>query len=443
MHRPQGFAAFTIIWLGQIVSAVGTRMTAFALGLWVWEQSGHVSDVALLSFCSFAATVVFSPIAGSLIDRWNRRLTIVMSDLGSLAATVGLLLLFLSSTVHPWMLYVTSIVTGAFLAFQYPAYAAAITQMMQRGHFPRANAMMSLVRSLPAVAAPTLAALLLSVTDIKVIVAVDAASYVFALATVFLVAVPQNERSTSHTERPSMWRDSAFGFRYILRRPPLLGLLGLSFAVGLTAAVTWTVMIPFVLSETGNSTAQAGVVQTVGAVGGVLGGLLVGALGGRADKMKLVLGGVIGLGLLGRVVFALGDSVLIWSLSLLVGWGAIPLIDGYTQSIWQEKVDRPVQGRVFAAQQFVENLSMPLALGLSGLLADHFFVPGMKKGGNLTAYFSGLVGTGPAAGMALMCVLGGGLLVAIGVVGYLVPLIRKVEVIMPVPEEHVEAVDVA
>jgi MFS transporter, DHA3 family, macrolide efflux protein len=443
MHRPQGFGAFSIIWLGQIVSAVGTRMTAFALGLWVWQESGRVSDVALLSFCSFAATVVFSPVAGPLIDRWNRRLTIVMSDVGSLGATGALLLLFLTTSVHPWMLYAVATVTGAFLAFQYPAYAAAITQMMKSGHFPRANAMMSLVRSLPAVAAPTLAALLLAVTDVDVIVAVDAASYLFALATVFVVAVPPNERKEGPVERPGMWRDSVFGFHYILRRPPLVGLLGLSFAVGLTAAVTWTVMIPFVLSETGNSSAQAGVVQTVGAVGGVLGGLLVGALGGRDDKMKFVLGGVICLGLLGRVVFALGDSVVVWSLSLLVGWGAIPVIDGYTQSIWQEKVDKEAQGRVFAAQQFVENLSMPLALGLSGVLADHLFVPGMKQGGDLTPYFRGLVGTGPGAGMALMCVLGGGLLVAIGLAGYLLPLIRRVESLMPASEEHAEPVEAA
>ncbi|MER6459060.1 MFS transporter [Streptomyces sp. NPDC001288] len=443
MRRPQGFGAFSIIWLGQIVSAVGTRMTAFALGLWVWEESGRVSDVALLSFCSFAATVVFSPIAGPLIDRLNRRLTIVMSDLGSLAATGALLVLFLTTTVHPWMLYATAVVTGAFLAFQYPAYAAAITQMMKRGHFPRANAMMSLVRSLPAVAAPTLAALLLAVTDIKVIVAVDAVSYLFALATVFVVAIPQNERREESAARPSMWRDSLFGFRYILRRPPLVSLLGLSFVVGLTAAVTWTVMIPFILAETGNSSAQAGLVQTVGAVGGVLGGVLVGALGGRDDKMKYVLGGVIGLGLLGRVVFAFGDSVLVWSLSLLVGWGAIPVIDGYTQSIWQEKVDKDAQGRVFAAQQFVENLSMPLALGMSGLLADHFFVPGMKEGGDLTGWFGGLVGTGPGAGMALMCVLGGAVLVLIGLLGYLVPLIRRVEVLMPASEEPAEAMEAA
>src|SRR5580692_4688161 len=130
MRKPEGFRAFVTIWLGQIVSAVGTRMTAFALGLFIWERTGQVTAFAILSFCSYAATVVFSPLAGALVDRWNRRLTIVMSDLGSLAATSGMLVLFSVTTVHIWMLYIVATLTGAFLAFQYPVYSATISQMM-------------------------------------------------------------------------------------------------------------------------------------------------------------------------------------------------------------------------------------------------------------------------------------------------------------------------
>jgi MFS transporter, DHA3 family, macrolide efflux protein len=434
MNRPRGFAAFTTIWVGQIVSAVGTRMTAFALGLWVWQRTGRVSDIALLSFCSFAATVLFSPVAGALVDRWSRRLTIVLSDLGSLVTTTGLLVVYVTTPVHPWMLYTAATLTGSFLAFQYPAYSAAITQMMARGHFPRANAMMSLVRTLPGVAAPMLAASLLAVLDIKAILALDAATYVVALGTVFTVAIPRT-RYGSRTERSRVWRDSLLGFGYIARRPPLVGLVTLSFVVSLIAAVTWTVMVPMVLAKTGNSAAQAGLVQSVGAFGGVLGGLLVGAAGNRDDKMRHVLGAVVLLGLFGRILFGLGDSVVFWSLALFVGWGAIPVIDGYSQSIWQEKVERDVQGRVFAAQIFVENLSLPLALALAGLLADHYFVPEMKPGGSLAPYFRHLVGTGPGAGMAVLCLIGGVLTVLVGAVGYLIPLVRRVETLMPTQDD--------
>lgn len=427
MKRPEGFAAFGVIWLGQIVSAVGTRMTAFALGLWLWQQTGSVLQLSMLAFCSFGATILVSPVAGALVDRWNRRLTINLSDLGAVVATGGLLLAFLTSAAHTWELYVVSALTGTFLAFQFPAYASTITQMVQRGHYPRANAMMSMVRTIPGVAAPALAATLLTLVDIKAILLIDTLSYLVAIGTVFLVALPPSPAKEAGTAPAGMWQDSLFGFRYIARRPPLVATLGLSFVVGLVAAVTYAVMLPLVLAMTGDSAAKAGIVQSVGAAGGVLGGLLVAALGGRRDPMRYVLLSVICLGVFGRTLFGLGDNVLVWSFSLLVGWGVIPVIDGYIQSIWQETVEPEVQGRVFAAQQFVENLSLPVALIGSGLLADHVFEPAMRPGGALAGAFGGLVGTGPGSGMALMCVFGGGILLLIGLAGFALPLVRHPE----------------
>src|SRR6266566_7287974 len=242
--------ALPILWSGQIASAIGTRMTAFALGIWIWDHTGRVLEFALLEFCSFGATVIFSPVAGALVDRWNRRLTIILSDLGSLAATGVLLLLYTVTSVGVVELYVVSTVTGAFLAFQYPAYSATITLMLERGHYPRANAMMSLVRNLPYVAAPALAALLLTFTGIKAILAIDTLSYALAIGTVFLVAIPKAPGQDG-TVAASMWRDSLYGFQYIVRRRPLLALLSFSFLVSLIAAITWTVMVPMVLADTG------------------------------------------------------------------------------------------------------------------------------------------------------------------------------------------------
>src|SRR5918911_1145893 len=125
-RRPTGIAAFTVLWLGQVLSTVGTRMTNFVLGIWVWQRTGQASDLALLIFSAFAATVLASPVAGSFVDRWNRRVTIMLSDLGSAAATLVTLVLFLTGTVELWQLVVVNAVTGAFLAFQGPAYGAAI-----------------------------------------------------------------------------------------------------------------------------------------------------------------------------------------------------------------------------------------------------------------------------------------------------------------------------
>lgn len=429
-RRPSGFLAFTVIWFGQLLSTLGTRMTNFALGIYVWQQTGRASDLALLTFCSFLATVVFSPIAGSLIDRWNRRLTIVLSDIGSAVATGLILVLFLTGHQAVWQLYLVNILTGTFLAFQGPAYASMISVMMPKGHYPRANAMLSLAQSVPAIFAPSLAAVLLSVVDIRLVLLVDVLSYLVAIGSVFLVAIPPRPK-TDKAERESMWRDSVFGFRYILRRPGLLGLEAILFAINLFAAMGWILLTPMILSRTANSSTDAGLVLSLGAIGGVLGGLLIGFLPATNKKILRMLLGIVVFSVFGRVLLGLGHSLLIWSIAWSVAWLCIPFIDGYGQAIWQEKVETSVQGRVFAARNLLDNLAMPIALGAAGPLADFVLEPAMRRGGSLAGVFGGLVGTGPGAGMALICVFTGLIGVAVAVAGFVSPTVRNIETLLP------------
>jgi len=147
---------FSVLWAGQVLSAVGTRMTNFALGIWVWQQTHRASDLALLTLVAYGATVLCSPLAGSVVDRLQRRWTLIISDLGSAMSTVAALALFLRGTPSLWQLLVVNALTGGFLAFQLPAYAAAITAMTAKDQYTRANGMLSLARSLPAIFAPAL-----------------------------------------------------------------------------------------------------------------------------------------------------------------------------------------------------------------------------------------------------------------------------------------------
>lgn len=417
-----------------MLSAIGTRMTNFAVGIWVWVHTGSATDMALLMFTAFAATIVCSPVAGSLVDRWSRRLTIMLSDIASAVITAGLLALYMTDSVHLWQLYAVNALTGAFLAFQAPAYRATITTMIEKGHYVRANAMMGLVIAVPDVFAPVIAAGVLAASSINGVLLIDTLSYLVAIAMVFLVQIPAvPERGAD--DRPDFWRDMAGGFRYIARRPPLLGLLGIMFVVSFLAAFGWVLLAPMVLASTHNSAASLGVVLTIGAIGGSLGGIALTLLPPTRDKMLRMLVAILVLGLLGRVLFGVGHSVAIWAVSLFFGWISIPFIDGYNQAIWQEKVPAALQGRVFAAGQVAENLALPIALGLAGPLADHYFQPAMRPGGSLVHAFGPIVGTGPGAGIAVMFLLSGVLGVVVGLVGFALPAIRRVESLLPDQDE--------
>lgn len=429
-QRPSGFLGFTVIWSGQLLSTLGTRMTNFALSIFIWQQTGEVSDLALMTFCAFLSTVVVSPLAGALIDRWNRRLIIVLSDAGSAVTTVAILVLFATGSVDVWHLYLVNIATGAFLAFQVPAYASTISLMMEKASYPRANAMMSLAQSVPGIFAPSAAVALLAVTDIELILVLDSLTYVVAVATVFLAAIPDNPGSGGE-KKQGMWRDALFGFRYVFARPGLVGLQGVTFSIILLGVMGWVLVVPMVMARTGDDETMVGVVQSVGAVGGVLGGVLVSVLRPTTQKMLRLLMAIAAFSVLGRILLGLGDSVVVWSIAWACAWGCIPIVMSYAGAIWQEKVEPAVQGRVFATRNLIETLATPIALGTAGPLADHVFEPAMRPGGVLAGPFGGLVGTEAGSGMALLLVLTGLLGIAVAAAGYLIPLVRHVETLLP------------
>lgn len=249
MPKPSGFGAFTIMWVGQLLSALGTRMTNFALSIWVWQHTGSATSMALMMFCGFGSTVLFSPLAGRFVDRWPRKLSILVSDAGSFVTTFALLGLFLTGSTELWHLYVVNAVTGALLAMEGPAYAATISVMMDKGRFLRANAMMWSVKTFPVIFAPAFAAALLGFTGLNLILFLDGLTYLVAIVAVLAVHIPPVPGQ--NREKSTFWQDCAFGFRYILDRPPLLGMQVVLFAISLLAALAWALLVPLVLARTG------------------------------------------------------------------------------------------------------------------------------------------------------------------------------------------------
>jgi len=127
-RRPTGMKGFTIIWIGQLVSLLGTGMTQFALTIWAWEKTGVATTLALVGFSFVLPYILASPFAGALVDRWDRKLVMMLSDIASGISTLAVLLL--SGRLEVWHLYITSAFSGAFQAFQFPAFSAAVTLML-------------------------------------------------------------------------------------------------------------------------------------------------------------------------------------------------------------------------------------------------------------------------------------------------------------------------
>jgi DHA3 family macrolide efflux protein-like MFS transporter len=433
--------AFSIIWIGQVVSLLGTAMSQFGLTLWAYEVTGKATPLALVGFFFVAPQVALSPFVGVLVDRSNRKLMMMLSDLAAAATTVIILTLYTTDNLQIWHLYGSAAISGIFQGFQWPAYSAAISLMLPKEQYARANGMLAMAGNASAVFAPLLAGALIGPVGLTGILGIDLVSAAVAIGTLLFVQVPQPARTEAGREgEGSFLKETAYGFRYILARPSLLGLQAVFMTGNFFSSLSFAVMAPMILARSGNDELVFGSVQSAGAIGGVVGGLAMAVWGGPKRRVHGVLLGWACASLLGQMVLGLGRGLPVWAAGLFLAGFFSPIIDGSNQAIWQAKVAPDVQGRVFSARMFIAWLVMPLGQLLAGPLADQVFEPGMAAGGDLTPAFGWLVGSGAGVGMALMFVFSGVLAGMVGLGGYLVPAVYNAEDLLP---DHDAAVAVA
>jgi DHA3 family macrolide efflux protein-like MFS transporter len=424
--------AFSIIWVGQIVSLLGTAMSQFALTLWTYEVTGKATPLALVGFFFVTPMVVLGPFVGVLVDRSNRKLMMMLSDLAAALVTVSVLILYATGKLQIWHLYATAAVSGIFQGFQWPAYSAAITLMLPQEQYARANGMLMLAGNASGVFAPLLAGALLGPMGLVGVLSIDLISAAIAIGALLLVHVPQPSRTKAGREgEGSFIREAAYGFRYIFARPSLLGLQTVFLAGNFFLNLAFAVFAPMILGRTGNNELILGSVQSAGAIGGVIGGLAMSVWGGSRRRVHGVLVGWFCIGLLGQIVLGLGQTLPVWAIGMFLMTFFSPIIDGSNQAIWQAKVAPDVQGRVFTARMFIAWLVSPVSQLLAGPLADQVLEPMMAKGGSLAPAFGWLVGTGIGAGIALLFVVTGLLTALAGLSGYLIPVVRNAEDILP------------
>src|SRR4030065_802558 len=221
--RPTGMFGFSIVWFGQIISLLGTSMTGFAMTIWAYEKTNAATALAMVGFFFVAPMLIASPFAGAIVDRSNRKMMMMISDIASGIATIVLLSLYSSGHLEIWHLFITSAFQGVFQSFQWPAYSAAISTMIPKEQYGRANGMLSLADTASNIFAPILAGALLGIIGFSGILLIDIATFVIAIGALLLVHIPQPKITEEGRQaQGSIFKEALYGFRYILMRPPLL-----------------------------------------------------------------------------------------------------------------------------------------------------------------------------------------------------------------------------
>ncbi|WKZ41096.1 MAG: MFS transporter [Anaerolineales bacterium] len=425
---PKDMKTFFIIWGGQLVSMLGSGLTNFALGVWLYDQTKQATPFAITVLLGSLPRILLLPFAGSLADRFNRRLIMILADTFTAVFTLIIFILLGAGNLQLWHIYIIAAMMSVFSAFQEPAYSASIAMIVPKEKLGSANGMVQMGQAITSVLIPVLAGALFVFIGFMGIIIIDFVTFFFAVGALLFVRIPQPERAAEHKDK-NVWQDMAFGWNYLRERTGLFGLLLYYAMVNFLLNWSAVLLIPMVLSR---FTADVlGIIQTILGVGMLAGSIVMSAWGGAKRRIPAAIGFIV-LAVTGFIIAGMTPNPYLIGVGAFVLMFFVPLASGNSQVVFQTKVARDVQGRVFSVRSAISQSMMPLAFLTAGPLADRFFEPLMSEGGALASTFIGQwLGTGAGRGIGLMFIISGVVAIVTSVLVYANPRIRNVENELP------------
>ncbi|WP_345496526.1 non-ribosomal peptide synthetase/MFS transporter [Nocardia callitridis] len=416
---------YAVVAGGQTISMLGSAISALVLSIWVFRETGSITQFSVISALGMLPGIIVSPFAGAVADAADRRMVMLASDFGAAIAMGIVAVLVYSGDVHLWQVYLAVIVTSVAVAFQRPAYLAAVAQLVPKRYLGRTNGITQLGVGAAAVVAPIVGIWLIGHIDVGGAILLDIATFAVAVSALLLVRFP---------DRLFRRREERFaaeilnGWRYIVRRPSLLAALRYFLVDNAMFLIGFAVIMPLLLIEQSAWVLSAAL--TAGGLGALSAGLVMGLWGGvarRANGMLFFMGvcsvGITAVGVSPSPILVIGGM-------FLMSFGESMAI-AHWMTLLQTKVGVELQGRVLSCFLTVMLLTEPLSYLLIGPLAETYVQPLLKPGRPLADLLGPLLGTGPARGLALLLVISGLLQFGWAVRGWLYRPVRFIEDALP------------
>lgn len=405
--QPSSLAIALLLWSGQTVSLIGSGLTVFALSLWVYQGTGSVTQLALVSLFTLPG-ILFGPVAGTLVDRFERRTVLIASDLLAGLSTLFVALLLFSDQLAIWHIYIAVACRSLCDAFRWPSFYASVPLLVPEQQLGRANGMIQFTRALAQIAPPALAGSLLLIIQIEGVILIDVMTFFVSILSLLFMPKLRPANGERAGLRPATLRaDLAYAWHYLATGPGLIALMLLFTSVNFLLGIVNSLVTPLVLAIA--SSAVLGIVMTTGGLGTLFGSIVLSIWGGP----KRYLNGILGFLLLGALCLLLAGfypttvSFIVAAAGFYFG---LAISNGCFWTIWQRRIAQEVQGRIFAIQQMLARLSLPLGAMVAGPLADYVFEPLMANDGLLAGTLGQVLGTGDGRGISLMFILVGILL---------------------------------
>lgn len=393
---------FMMIWIGELISSIGSGMTAFALSIYVYEMTGSVSYVSLVTLLAYLPTILLSPLGGVLADRYDRRILMIIGDLFS-----GLGLLYIlwqiqigAGSMLPILIGVTF--NAVFVALLEPSYRATITDLLTQEEYDRASGMVQMAGNARYLLSPALAGILLAVADIRLILVLDISTFFITITMVALVR--KTIQKPVKRETQGFLTEMKQGFTVITENKGILSLVIIMAFVCFFIGFVQTLTGPMVLAVSAART--VGILESVCAIGMLVGSVWIGFVGIRGGYARVLCGAGIFCGVF-MALAGVNRNLWVTGIGIFLFFLSLPFMNTCADVLVRVNIPNELQGRVWGMISLLTQAGTVLAYASCGVLADYLFEPMLAEKGILAGSVGRLIGTGEGRGIGFLLILSG------------------------------------
>lgn len=364
---------FFTIWSGQALSLFGSALVQFALIWWLTQKSGSATVLALATLVGMLPQIVLGPFAGALVDRWNRRVIMIMADATIAVFSLLLAYLFVTNTVQIWHVYAIMAIRALGGAFHFPAMSASTPLMVPDSQLTRVNGLNQALQGINGMIAPPVGALLLGLLSTQGILMIDVGTAILAILPLLFISIPQPKprEDLQQKVKPSLMQDVRAALAYIRSIPGFTAIIFMALFLNFLLVPTGALLPLLVIKHFGKGALELGLLESATGIGIITGGILLSIWGGFKKKIVTSVAGIVGLGI-GVMLVGLAPAnlfLLAIAGNILLGF-MIPMANGPVGAMMQSIVRPDMQGRVMSLLNSGATAISPLGLLIAGPFSD-------------------------------------------------------------------------
>jgi len=398
-----GFRKFLIIWMGEWISNIGTGMTAFGLGVYVWQLTGSALDVAMVEMAALLPLILLTPVAGVLADRYDRRLLMALGDSISGLGLLLLLVLMMAGHIQVWQICLCVGFSSAFSSLLDPAYKATLTDLLTEEEYARASGMVGIASASKFLISPILGGLILAWHSMELILVIDILTLVVTVVAILSVRRSLKTRPAEKKELDFL-QDLKEGWQVIAESRGVMLLIVLVSVLVFYMGILQVLARPMLLSFASEQT--TGILQTVVACGMLVSSMLIGGGLIRKNLVNVMVASFVAAGIT-MAGFGATTSIPVITVAGFLFFASLPFANTSIEVLIRTSIANDKQGRAWGLISLISQLGYIVAYVFAGVLADYVFNPALKEGGVLADTVGRVIGTGETRGIGLLIMLSG------------------------------------